>query len=1585
MILENLLLQGIKAGISKGLKTAFTPAKTSLPSVSSTVKQAASKVTDFGKSMKLPEVKKEPEKKDAVFTVQEKIKRKEKLTPADVQVIQLNASSFPNTTIETPETTAKRKLAKLDLNFTDAEKKAIKEKKLESPLKKPGIFSMDFGAAGVKPTVTQTFSADTLLQFRKNYQTVRAEAISFLKGAEANGVDPQSGLTVPQAEERIRMIDNIAKQAQEVYKKLTPAQKYSAELASISQDVEHHPLLDNVPLAGEAAKYLLKSGSRSLSQLISPKGFEEQTGEKGSRLQGLEEGLNYAYSFIPEVTAGRAVSKEATKQIDKLKPSSETGQTVKDITMSVAQLPEIVANLRANSKALGALGVTVKAASPKLYEKALSLADDMERGIFQNSKIYTPAEKAYAGFVKDYLKGTANFTVAQRVMSGGQMDLKEAFKTAALFELGMRVGNRLFGGSLLAQFPTQFSTFAAMHAIDHPNSSAKEIFEAGVHGLAFALLPGMKSKEGIKQLGNEINAVKDIAKVGINQFAFGREAAARYVENIQKTLGTELNGAQKGQLIAEVMENAQSILTKLGALSKNTGGYVQLPGGKKLTPEEAAKLSNEDIKSLGLTRQQLLEVVAMRAEARKAQETGSTVTRKTAPELKKELNAADAEVKEVTKELDAAYAAKDLNKIQELETKLEDVTSRRDEVATELRAMGAPLTSKKVKEPTVKELEKVEEKMEAPEKSLESELDPMVAIQKEVAKRKKQELAALKTAEPSLGKLAIERKKKASDELQSALGEEEARIDKTYRMNESLNVENPYIIAERTLREAGIEPGKQPQSVFRKLANAPGQAWDKVVDKAYDAIAKRIPTPVKRIILGNRAATPEEYRKMAIGRDVLIQNAADYFFKVGQMINKGTTPTERVAMGKAVRGEIPWESLPENLAEKVKYMREILDHNGAQAVRYGLLSADTYEANKGSYLARMYEIYENPIIKKFFATTPNPSKLNLKNFMQRQDIPADIRALMQEMIEPAYAFAKGGFNVKRDVIIADFFENIAKNPEWVRDKEAPDFIQLSSDKKWGALKDKFVQKDIYRDLLEVSEFKGQIDAAVNDFQTSNNKFNAWFNNPFKKGVSMWKKMKVVYNPATHARNLMSNSFLLDMSGMPWSIQSVYLPMAAYNLAKNTHWAKAARQSGAIGSEYNANDFANLYDKFKSLKNPADMIRNAGSKVDDFVTGMYQAEEAVFKLAKFMHEVKVKNKSVEQAATEAKKWLFDYSDVPTWVKYVGTYYQPFVTFKYKVLPRIVETAYRNPLKFVKYALMATAWEAMAQTSLGENEEQNVERLRNRPAWMQGESFGDTDNFISKLNPANYIISALGDRVGVPNYLTIPIKNNLGELYYFDLSYILPWNIDEASRNPEEVGFEQNFKPQLPFVMPVIEVMNNLNFFSKQPIFEKNDPVRVKYQKTLNHFYKYLAPSFAPGIFPSVTGIKGGYSWDKLKSAMSDKPYANPLGAGLQGRVMSPEIAILDTLLGIKLVPVDETGTKFFNAKAVEDDIADLKNDARTIIKQRAAGIITMEEAIEKARILDERMQAVSDKAERTLGKPILTNGQFERAIEGGQNP
>ena len=83
---------------------------------------------------------------------------------------------------------------------------------------------------------------------------------------------------------------------------------------------------------------------------------------------------------------------------------------------------------------------------------------------------------------------------------------------------------------------------------------------------------------------------------------------------------------------------------------------------------------------------------------------------------------------------------------------------------------------------------------------------------------------------------------------------------------------------------------------------------------------------------------------------------------------------------------------------------------------------------------------------------------------------------------------------------------------------------------------------------------------------------------------------------------------------------------------------------------------------------------------------YQAEDQVFRMALFMDRLN-KGLNPADAAADAKRWFIDYDINAPLINTLKNSATPFISYTYRVIPLLAETAAKRPWKFAKWAAFA----------------------------------------------------------------------------------------------------------------------------------------------------------------------------------------------------------------------------------------------------------------------------------------------------------
>jgi len=666
--------------------------------------------------------------------------------------------------------------------------------------------------------------------------------------------------------------------------------------------------------------------------------------------------------------------------------------------------------------------------------------------------------------------------------------------------------------------------------------------------------------------------------------------------------------------------------------------------------------------------------------------------------------------------------------------------------------------------------------------------------------------------------------------------------------------------------------------------NIGGPIWDKGIQKGIPKLLEKVPGGkiINRALIydyrGNLKNT-ETYIKsfedmkqgQAIGRE--------YAIDLGQRL-QSVPEKVQLKIGEYITTKEPTVELTGNALELAKEAKNVMLDLGKQAVETGLLSEETFFKNAGKYMPRLYTSKEyQSLLTKFNVAKPN--RLDLSRFKQRKDIPKKIREQMGEILTPGYPVAKGITQLTHDIETARFFNGIARVQDWaipenVKDVAIPEgFKQLPSNEKLGKLSKAYVHPEIFKDLQEV----------VRVMETPEK---VW-----RKTLGAWKFGKVILSPKTHARNMMSNSILAHLGGLPMPVQPIYLTKAVKAMrTKNAYW-KQAKGFGLLRETFTNAELRELFNRveseMKGIKAGAlpEKLGKIGLAWEGTKTGLnkaaklYEAEEQWFKMAKYIHNVERLKMTPESAFKDAEKWLFNYGKVTKFQEKYRTkwYGAPFATFTFKAIPRVTEAMIKTPWRFALPVSIIYALEKAAANKFDDTKKQIKAKKAILPDWMKG-------NFM-----------------GIPNFARVPFADEYGREYYLNLTYIMPWG---------DLGEGGNFGPipgslmpfSQPFVKEPFQQFANFDTFWKENIVKEEDVAGLKGSegKKPGEILSPLTPAGRKAL--SIRGKHLGQALvptpviDVSKAIAAYK--ARP---DYKGRLRPKEAIVLDVFFGVKLYGVD----------------------------------------------------------------------------------
>lgn len=709
-----------------------------------------------------------------------------------------------------------------------------------------------------------------------------------------------------------------------------------------------------------------------------------------------------------------------------------------------------------------------------------------------------------------------------------------------------------------------------------------------------------------------------------------------------------------------------------------------------------------------------------------------------------------------------------------------------------------------------------------------------------------------------------------------------------------------------------------------------GQTYQKVATQFLDAVKKPFIKykPLKTLPDQEKYLT---LRGLAIGklnkvRDVT-RNVYDLFSKL--------SPEDNFAVRKYLTKQANINVIKnKELKKEAKQLRDGIDFVGDSLVKAKILAEDVVNKNKESYLPRMYLKYLDKKGRMDYTKT-------------RKDLDDATVEFLGEVKDVSLQGSKAIEDPMSDIVRLNLFEKISEDPNWTiqsglidfqgkkvspvwlneeknrlsneiikklrpkKDekivKEMDDLIdkaelninksdlslykQIPDSKPYGVLRGSYVRKEIYDDLVSGGQFidpnSGIAQSILGD---------AGY---ITKATKLWKMSKVALNPPAQARNFVSNVLLLNLSGIPFTKLPTRLFQAMKDISTNGPYSQIIKKYGILDSTFSKQEMieinkAYLAAKAKETKNPVDTIKYMAGSIADFASNAYQKMELIGKTAKIIDEM-TKGADEATAALEAQKTLFDYSLVPPSVRYlrnapVGI---PFLTFYYKVLPNLLETAIRYPERYIPYLALPYAMHSLL-ASYKDVTLEDVDKLKQSlPGWI-------------KDNGSAFIL---------------PVKDENDRWQVFDFSYFLPWSMFTGMvTNIAEGDLKETLSTSGVFGGPLPQIISaaqtGIDPFTKRKIVNEFDPPEKQIADTMNYIYRMAAPTWLTDI---------GFAGKLLEAINKDvNKYGDPKITKTQ--------AIL-RLVGVNLYPIDPNQSREDNLKYMRNEVSRLKARRTQVLKDK----------------------------------------------------
>ncbi len=804
-----------------------------------------------------------------------------------------------------------------------------------------------------------------------------------------------------------------------------------------------------------------------------------------------------------------------------------------------------------------------------------------------------------------------------------------------------------------------------------------------------------------------------------------------------------------------------------------------------------------------------------------------------------------------------------------------------------------------------------------------------------------------------------------------------------------------FIFGTKSKVEVSLQPSLDAIEVKRRALTLKNDRLAKATDEAVEGLEKTgisRDAAIERIGQVERGGTDKSPTIQYLGEEYrrIKEPLQDELLELGIMLDSRYLKTSKKQIHKIVTDK---ESLIEKVTAEIqspslkkflaKDLREQKFESAEEMASYlkdaGVTNAMPEDIkmlhDKAGFLRAKYKEDGKVHMARFFLKHPEGRKAALgyglkaearpmdqNYYKQKQDISKEA---LEDMGELNNTILEAHKSVERDiqnVMRGRHMQVISENPLASRkiafksggriDDDAlklmseEGWTHIPKDKKWGHLQDHVVSPEIARDFKHAGLLKSEDPRWMRGAKAAVE--------GYKQGMRLWKFGKVVINPATHGRNMVSASIMADMSGMGFVDQTLILPKAARELHQKGKIWEEAHTLGLFGNEFVSeevklilsremeranNHFEGLQNAFNKTAEKGVFKRSveAASKKIKFAAGkaaqIYQAEDQMFKLAKYMH-MRGQGYSKTVAKAEAEKWFFNYSDVSPAIKYAKDYYSPFITYQAKAIPRFYETIIERPWKIAKYGVYMNALGSIDQAIpdlersqyglvnsfsalVSDDMKREINALQQwraekpLPEWSKS-SLNAIGLPMEWLTPrAQLAVKKAG--LFIPRMVKLPFVDKFEQTQFLDLGGMTPFGGILDQPKASKLGVPRVFYPQHPVIDIYTMAAQNKHPFFGTDVVKTTDTNWEKAQK----FFHATADT----LLPSTVFLPGSYNFNKLMAAQENMPDS-------QDRFRALTVALMDVTLGFKVRPFNlelEAMARIEGKDGLESQIADVERD------------------------------------------------------------
>jgi len=716
---------------------------------------------------------------------------------------------------------------------------------------------------------------------------------------------------------------------------------------------------------------------------------------------------------------------------------------------------------------------------------------------------------------------------------------------------------------------------------------------------------------------------------------------------------------------------------------------------------------------------------------------------------------------------------------------------------------------------------------------------------------------------------------------------------------------------------------------------------------------------------------------------------------IGDELKPRGAPNEKIVTIKAYQNSLNPES--KNFGRYSEYKKQpvvamvsekVYDKKLEKLAKKKNFKLEDYRLNKTITDIRDWKVISQDDGTVFLEST---KKINL-----RRDYNKEERVAMGEIENASFAIAETGRLMTNDLAVFKLYENLAKAPDLSMSKisfeaqvssgkiREDDWIRVADDsiagpvakvdgepiKRYGKLAGQYVPKEVYKDLTKINKLKTDDSKLLNGYLATNR---------------LWKKTKTAWNPVVHVNNTVSNVILYDLADANYKFMARGFDELRKGMegASDADLYKLAQSYGVfdvdmVSKELNKEVSDTLTKTLQGLSddlNPEivnaqkysiDTFKQLAAKGYNMTAGklesLYQSEDAAFRMGLFMDRIS-KGMSPAEAAADAKKWFIDYDINAPLINLMRRGPTPFLSYTYRVVPLLAESAIRRPWKFAKWSTGAYMLNEAGKKYGAGDEEQ--ERVLMRDS-MKEKLFGIP--FLPSTTIKTPFSSERPDYKGndIPLYLDLKRFIPGGDVFSLgekSLGVPIPFT-DRSIKIPSTLA------PSFGAVGEVfIPLMTGVDPFTLQKLdgLGMGNDDKVKMQ----HILSRLTPNIPTTAFTHPL-FGNTDNWYPFSQSFGSKKISKAFrqaetGASSKfGTDFTPFEAIMSTF-GFKLQPVEFS--KLIGIKNAEFSrgYASSKKKIYQLGKQIREGSISKEEGQRQANIVYERLNSLQRKYKATQDK------------------